>query len=57
MAVKIIEVPLPEYHIKEKPDYVMLGKKVDKVVEENLPDGTYLVRAISSDEHPKFNIH
>ena len=51
MTAKIIEIHLPEYHIKEKPDYVKLGKKVDKVIEKSLPDGKYIVRAIGSDDH------
>ncbi|MFQ5475243.1 MAG: hypothetical protein ACE5DM_05400, partial [Candidatus Nanoarchaeia archaeon] len=54
--VKIIEVHVPEYGIKEKPDYVEAGKKVDKEIEKNLPDGQYVYRAIGSDDHPGVSI-
>ena len=32
MATKVIEVHLPEYGIKKKPDYARLGKNVDNVM-------------------------
>ena len=54
--VKIVEMHLPEYKIKSKPNYVKLGKKVDKVIEKNFPNGKYILRAIGSDDHPKFSI-
>ncbi len=57
MAVKIIEVHVPEYHIKNKPDYFKIGKKVDKEIESNLPDGNYIYRAIGKDDHPKLSIN
>ncbi len=57
MKVKVIEVHLPEYHIKKKPDYVKLGKKIDKVIEDNFPDGKYILRAVSSDEHLNLDLH
>ena len=56
MAVKVIEISLPEYHIKEKPAYLKLGQKVDKVIEENFPDGKYILRAISLDEHKDISL-
>ncbi len=56
MAPKIIEVKLPEYQINIKPDYLKLGKKVDKFIEKNIPNGKYIVRAISLDEHPNLNL-
>ena len=51
MAVKVIEISLPEYNIKKKPNYIKIGKKVDKVLEKNFPDGKYIIRALSSDDH------
>jgi len=49
--MKIIKVPLQQYSISKKPDYDLLGSIVDKAIEKEFPDGKYLVRAISIDEH------
>jgi len=57
MAIKIIEVYLPEYSIKKKPNYLKLGKKVDAVLETNFPDGKYILRAIGSDDHPGISLN
>jgi len=57
MTAKVIEVHLPEYNIKKKPDYVKLGKKVDKVIEKSFPDGKYILRALSSDDHPNLSLN
>ncbi len=51
MIAKVIKIHLPEYNIKKKPNYVKLGKKVDKVIEKSFPDGRYILRAISSSDH------
>jgi len=51
MAVKVIEVHLPEYNLKKKPNYLKLGKKVDSVLEKGFSDGKYILRAISSEDH------
>lgn len=57
MAAKIIEVHVPEYTIKSKPDYVKIGKIVDKAIEKNFSDGKYIIRAIGSDDHPGLSLH
>lgn len=57
MAVKIIEVRAPEYHLDTKPDYLTVGQKVDAEIEKNLPDGQYVYRAIGKDDHPKLSLH
>ena len=57
MKAKVLEVHLPEYHIKKKPDYVKLGKKVDAVIEKSFPDGKYIIRALGSDDHPKLSLN
>lgn len=51
MSVKVIEAHLPEYHIKKKPDYLKIGRKVDEVLEKSFPDGKYILRAIGSGDH------
>ncbi len=56
MPIKVIEIPLPEYNIKKKPDYIKLGMKVDKEIAKHFPDGNYIVRAIGSDDHPNFSV-
>ncbi|MBD3303830.1 hypothetical protein GF343_01685 [Candidatus Woesearchaeota archaeon] len=57
MAANVIEVHVPEYSVKSKPDYVEIGKKVDKAVEKNFSDGKYIIRAIGSDDHPGLSLH
>jgi hypothetical protein len=48
-----IQVDLPEYNIESEPDYDTLGLVVDQKIEEHLPDGKYIVRAIGSSDHPQ----
>ena len=57
MTVKIIEIKVPEYNIKTKPNYIKIGKKVDKILEKSFPDGKYILRAISSDDHPRLSLN
>jgi hypothetical protein len=52
MTIKIVSVSIPEYTIKEKPDYLKIGKKVDTVIEKNFNDRKYVYRAIGIDDHP-----
>lgn len=54
---KVIEVRLPEYNVKKKPDYVKLGRKVDRIMEKSFNDGKYILRAISTDEHPQLSLN
>jgi hypothetical protein len=51
--VKISSISVPEYTLKDKPDYIEVGNKVDSFVAQNFLDGKYVVRAISSDDHPE----
>ena len=39
MAAKSSEVTVPEYRTGEKPDYLMIGRKVDEAIALMLPDG------------------
>ncbi len=57
MVAKTVEIHLPKYHIKKKPDYVKLGKKVDKVIEQSFPDGKYILRALGSNDHSKLTLN
>lgn len=53
MTVKIVKIRIPEYTINKKPNYLKIGKKVDKIIETNFLDGKYILRAVSSSDHPK----
>ena len=52
MTTKVLSIEIPEYNVDDKPDYMAIGSKVDKLMGENLEDGHYVVRAISLAEHP-----
>lgn len=52
MAVKVIAVSVPEYAVDKKPDYLKIGKFVDKAIENNFKNGNYIYRALSIDDHP-----
>ncbi len=51
MEVKIIEVHIPEYAVKNKPDYLKIGKKMDRVLGKNFQNGKYILRSIGSRDH------
>jgi hypothetical protein len=52
---KIVTISLPEYTIESQPDYKVVGSKIDKALEENF-EGTFLLRALSIIDHPKYNL-
>jgi hypothetical protein len=52
MTAKVITISVPEYTVVKKPDYLMLGKTVDKAIENNFENGKYIYRALSIDNHP-----
>jgi hypothetical protein len=52
MAVKVVSVPIPEYTVDKKPDYIRIGKIVDEVIEQNFNDRRYIYRVLSTDDHP-----
>lgn len=54
--MKVLEITLPEYSVLNKPDYEIIGKKVDKLIEENFSDGRYILRAIGSQDHPDLDL-
>jgi len=56
MKTKIITVNLPEYTIDKEPAYDKLGLVVDRAIEKELPDGRYIIRAISIDEHKGLSV-
>lgn len=51
MAVKILEIALPEYSVNTTPDYLAIGRKVDGLIERSFPDGEYIERAIGMQDH------
>lgn len=54
--IKMIEAKVPEYNMKSKPDYIKVGKKVDKVIEKNFSEGNYVYRAIGKEDHPNLSL-
>ena len=55
--IKLIKIKIPEYKINKKPNYLKIGKKVDKLIEKNFKDGKYVVRAIGSQDHPNLSVN
>jgi hypothetical protein len=49
----VLELPLPEYSIDSQPDYVAIGIKIDRIIEENFAGKDVAIRAISSMDHPQ----
>ena len=52
MTVKVVAVSVSDYTVASEPDYHATGVKVDRAIETNFPDGIYIVRGISVDDHP-----
>ena len=55
MEPKVITISIPEYIIEAQPDYLAVGAKIDKVIEENF-EGKFLVRALSMVDHPQYTL-
>ena len=51
MTAKVITISLPEYTVDKKPDYLRMGKIVDKAIENHFENGKYIYRALSIDDH------
>ena len=56
MTVKVISVSVPEYTVNKKPDYFVIGNKVDKAIEDNFDNGKYIYRALGIDDHPNMTL-
>lgn len=56
MKTKIISLSLPDYTIDAKPNYVNLGSKIDKVIEDNFDGKDIAIRALSSTDHPQYTL-
>jgi hypothetical protein len=54
--LKVVAVSVPEYNVNRKPDYIAIGKKVDRVIESNFTDRKYVYRAIGKDDHPQLTL-
>lgn len=52
---KIVTISLPEYTIDTQPDYVAIGSKIDKALEENF-EGVFLERVLSITDHPRYTL-
>jgi hypothetical protein len=52
MSTIVVSIPVPEYTVKKKPDYLKMGKIVDETIENYFGNGKYIYRALSLDDHP-----
>jgi hypothetical protein len=52
LTTRVLSIAIPEYTIDEPLEYTSIGRQVDALLEEQLGDGAYLIRAISLGEHP-----
>lgn len=51
--MKILEISLPEYTATEKPDYIKIGAKLDRLIEENFSEFQEIaIRAVGLIDHP-----
>ncbi|MDD2889954.1 MAG: hypothetical protein PHE49_04855 [bacterium] len=53
---KILSISLPEYTIDKKPDYMVIGPKVDRIIEENFNNHQLAIRGIGMVDHPEYNL-
>lgn len=51
MKATVAEISVPEYTIESKPDYMRIGRKVDRLIGSTFGDGRYVMRAIGSSDH------
>ena len=52
MAVKVLEIILPEYQIDQEIGYDQIGEKIDTLVQSSLKDGVYVERSVGLKDHP-----
>ncbi len=56
MTIKVVTISVPEYTVDTKPDYFLIGNKVDKAIEDNFENGKYIYRALGIDDHPHMTL-
>jgi predicted PhzF superfamily epimerase YddE/YHI9 len=49
---KTLEIALPEYKANTKPDYLAVGSKLDRLLEEHFAGQDIVLRCIGSQDHP-----
>jgi hypothetical protein len=52
MKPLILEIPLPEYKLNEKPDCLKVGPKLDDLLQRNFFGKSVVIRCISTQDHP-----
>lgn len=55
-GTRILSISLPEYTIDKKPDYMAIGQKIDKIIEENFNNHQLAIRGIGMADHPEYNL-
>lgn len=52
MSIPIHSITLPEYTLDSKPEFYLIGSKLDAFIKENFPNQWLAVRGISLRDHP-----
>ena len=50
--IPVYKISLPEYKVDTKPDFALLGRKIDSLLREHFLSQDIVVRVIGSQEHP-----
>ena len=50
--IPIYKISLPEYDVKEKPDWVKIGAKIDVLIKKHFIGQRVAIRCLGSSEHP-----
>lgn len=53
MKIPVYPIKLKEYQVKTKPDFVNIGKKLDKVIKKHFSGKKVAIRCLSSKDHNK----
>ncbi len=51
MTIPVYQIKIPHYHVRTKPDWESIGKKIDKLIINNFLGKKIAIRCISSREH------
>ncbi|MAG47536.1 hypothetical protein CL617_02945 [archaeon] len=49
--IPVYQIKIPEYTVKEKPDWVNIGIKIDKKIKKHFPNKKIAIRCLSSKDH------
>lgn len=55
-TVPLYTIALPEYTVDLEPDYLSIGKKLDRLIETHFPNSRIAIRGISLTDHPSLSV-